>query len=376
MASPIAADADSLRMSSSSSRSVSSQVDVAVVGAGISGLFAAGRLTAAGLSCAVLESRSRVGGRLRTHTGPSGRYDLGATWFWPGEHRVGALIDELGIATHEQHLAGDAVYQAGPRVQRLAGNPIDVASGRFSDGAASLADALAARLDVAVSLSTPVHAVECHGERLDVHHGSGVVTAGHVVLALPPALAVHRIEFRPALPADIARLARLTPVWMGNVAKVVAIYDEPFWRRSGLAGAAVSHIGPLREVHDMSGPGGRSAALFGFAPLGPHDRAPTEAQVVDQLVELFGPEAASPTEVVIADWRGDPDTTPPHTAPASAAETYGHPGFQEPLAGGRLHWASTETGRTSPGHIEGALDAARRAVDAIIHSEVGSGGTT
>ena len=341
---------------------------MAIVGAGISGLFAASRLTAAGLSCAVLESRDRVGGRLRTHVAPTGRYDLGATWFWPGERRIAALVDELGIATHEQYLAGDAMYQAGSRVQRIAGNPIDVTSGRFTDGAGSLADALAARLAGIVSLSMPVHALEQHDDRLQVHHRLGVVTARHVVLALPPALAVHRIEFRPGLPVDIVHLAQRTPVWMGNVTKIVATYPEPFWRHHGLAGAAISHTGPIRELHDMSGPNGRPAALFGFAPLGPLDAAPTEGQVIDQLVELFGPDASSPTEVVIADWRGDLDTTPPHASPALAADTYGHPSYQEALAGGRLHWSSTETSRTSPGHIEGALAAAQRAVDAIIRS--------
>jgi monoamine oxidase len=359
-------------MSSPAAPSRPSHVDVAIVGGGISGLFAASRLTDAGLRCAVLESRSRVGGRLLTHVGPTGRYDLGATWFWPGERRIAALVDELGVATHEQHLAGDAVNQAGARVQRLAGNPIDVTSGRFTDGAGSLTDALAARLADIVSLSNPVHAVEQHGDRLRVHDRLGVVTAQHVVLALPPALAVHRIEFRPGLPADIAHLARHTPVWMGNIAKVVVTYAEPFWRRHGLAGAVISHTGPLRELHDMCGPHGRPAALFGFAPLGPSDAAPTERQVVDQLVELFGPDAASPSEVVIADWHCDPDTTPPHASSASAAETYGHPSYQDALAGGRLHWASTETSRTSPGHIEGALAAAERAVDAIIRSRDGS----
>jgi monoamine oxidase len=90
---------------------------------------------------------------------------------------------------------------------------------------------------------------------------------------------------------------------------------------------------------------------------------------VAQLVEIFGPDAASPIEVVVADWRTDPDTVPQgaaaSTRTATAMATYGHPDYQVPAGNGRLHWASTETAPESPGHIEGALAATERAVAAI-----------
>ncbi len=68
----------------------------------------------------------------------------------------------------------------------------------------------------------------------------GTLRAEHVVLALPPALAVEYIDFGNTLPAGLLRLARATPVWMGAVAKVVAPYPSAFWRERGLAGAAFS----------------------------------------------------------------------------------------------------------------------------------------
>lgn len=341
-------------------------VDVVVVGGGIAGLVAATRLIRSGLTCVVLESRDRIGGRLLTHISGAGRFDLGATWFWQGEQRVAALIDDLGVATHSQHLAGDAMYHVAAGAQRIAGNPIDVASGRFSHGAASLADRLAADLGDAVQLQAPVHRIEHDQPDLRIHHASGSLTARHAVLALPPSLAVHRITFRPALPDRLHQLAAATPVWMGNVAKAVAVYPSAFWRSAGLAGAAISHLGPLREVHDMSGPDGTPAALFGFAPLAPDVPTPTEEAIVAQLVELFGPRAATPTEVIVKDWRSDSHTAPPVTAAGRAMSTYAHPLYQQPTGGGRLHWASTETAPFAPGHIEGAIAAAERAVQAII----------
>jgi monoamine oxidase len=80
---------------------------------------------------------------------------------------------------------------------------------------------------------------------------AGSLHAEHVILAVPPALALELIDFDHTLPSDVVRLAESTPVWMGAVAKVVAHYPAAFWRQEGLAGAAFSRTGPLQEIHDM-----------------------------------------------------------------------------------------------------------------------------
>jgi monoamine oxidase len=142
------------------------------------------------------------------------------------------------------------------------------------------------------------------------------------------------------------------------------VYPRPFWRDAGLSGSAISHVGPLREIHDLSGPGGAPAALFGFATA--NGRPPDEAAVVDQLVRLFGDAAAAPETVAIADWRNEPFTTPTDAALNTDYSTYGHRRYGESMYGGTMHWAATETGPDQPGHIEGALAAAERTVAAIV----------
>ena len=126
-------------------------------------------------------------------------------------------------------------------------------------------------------------------------------------------------------------------------------------------------MGPLREVHDTSGKDGDPAALFGFAPpTQPGQPTVREDAVLRQLVEMFGAEAASPEELVICDWRHEPFTSPPGVEELQAYETFGHPCYQSPAFGGRLHWASTETSLAFPGHVEGALRAADRAARAVL----------
>lgn len=342
----------------------SPRVDAVVVGAGIAGLATARHLVAAGRTVAVLEARGRVGGRLLSRDG----LDLGATWFWGNEPRVQALIAELGLAVHEQHLSGDALMQASGTVRRLHGNPLDVPSGRLVGGMQTLAEAVAAGLPPGtLRTEVVVTGVAAADGGVTVSWDGGRLTAGHAVLAMPPALAVARIAFTPDLTEGLRALAEATPVWMGAVVKVVVRYPTPFWRDAGLAGAAMSHDGPLREIHDMSGPHGEPAALFGFAMPGPGEPAPSPAEVATQLTAMFGAGAAAPEDVLVHDWRREAHTSPPGVEALGAHGLFGHPAYRDPVWDGRLHWASTETASRFAGHVEGALDAAAHVAGAIIH---------
>jgi monoamine oxidase len=283
---------------------------------------------------------------------------------------VGALIKELNIATHAHHTQGDAMYHTKPTSQRLQGNRIDVPSGRFSHSAASLTAALVAMMpdNVRVHLSRPVRSISISSEEghAVVEYEGGAIEGGFVVLALPPVLAMHAMKFDPPLPKQVATVAARTSVWMGAIAKVVCVYNEPFWRRNGLAGAAVSHTGPLRQIHDMSGPDGKPAAIFGFAPVGQRGEAPTEAQVKAQLSQIFGPEAGRPREIIVQNWSAERFTSPPDVAALGSSRNFGHVVLREPAMHGKLFWSSTETAVDAPGHIEGAIAAAERTVKQIL----------
>lgn len=339
--------------------------DVAVVGAGITGLTAAVSLAAAGVDVRVLEARDRVGGRAHSVAAKGGTVDLGATWFWHNEPATASLCAQLGLASFAQHMTGDALLETdGTGGRRLGGNPIDGPALRFVDGAQGLAEGLAAQLpEGTLSVDNPVEALTVADDGVWVTARRTTLHADRVIVALPPPLAVDRIRFEPALPERLRDVAASTMVWMGSMVKAVAVYENPFWRDAGLAGAAMSHVGPFREFHDHSGPDGRPAAIFGFASNSETSLRPgadAGATFVAQLERLFGSAAARPLEVHVQDWSREEHTVPATVDPSVSPSTYGASEFQEPVAG-RILLASTETATAYAGHIEGAVRAGAEA---------------
>ena len=91
--------------------------DVAVVGAGFSGLTAARELLQRGHSVVVLEGRDRVGGRSCTTTIAGVSVDLGATFVGPTQDEVLKLAAELGCETVPTHNHGKNLIRWRGRVR-------------------------------------------------------------------------------------------------------------------------------------------------------------------------------------------------------------------------------------------------------------------
>ena len=96
--------------------------DVIVIGAGISGLYAADQLSRRGHSVIVLEATNRVGGRTETVQLEDGMYaDLGAMWLGPTQANMLHLAKELGITLFPQFDEGKSFLDNGTKIGHYQG---------------------------------------------------------------------------------------------------------------------------------------------------------------------------------------------------------------------------------------------------------------
>ncbi len=428
--------------------------DVAVVGGGISGLYAAWRLLGSGRPeyrrVCVLESAARLGGRISSMQppGPGARFDLGAMRFVSDHDMVRRLTEELGVPTRRIE-PGDPsralFYLRGARVRasdiaapgdglpyrltpsersmhpddlfhaviaralaesgrdipvdrrgwnelkqngtfrgcplhdlgfwnvaaellsseayallrdangydcnnwsaaevmqtQLASFGKDTSYWRFSAGADSFTDALAARV-VALGGTTlagqqvrELSADETGRLRLVASAGQArrVIAAGHVVAALPPR-AVELIDSHGLL-ADSR--ADLESVVSQPSLKILLGFDRAWWELEplGITGGRSNTDLPIRQVYyldDRPVPGHRDAiptlvilcnddrAYDFFQPVPPLAQAalgdddtvadPAVARILRhalaQLAELHGVAVPRPRWIVIRDWAHDP----------------------------------------------------------------------
>jgi len=236
-------------------------------------------------------------------------------------------------------------------------------------GAGEIARRVAAALGDAVHLDSPVTSITDTRDRVVVQSERVVVSARHVIVALPPALTLE-IDFDPALPAD--RIALYRNSVAGPESKTLVVYDEPFWRGEGFSGQTSEPDSVAEVTLDATPAAGRPGvvAVFAFSHVAERVDAMHESDrrqaLLDALAARLGPRAARPAEVIETPWWKEVWTrgcSMAHLTPGTLTR-HGHL-IREPF--GRVHWAGTETATISHGAIDGAVRSGERAAAEILN---------
>lgn len=241
--------------------------DVAIIGAGLSGLVAAYTLLMNSnkiLKIAIIESRPNAGGRLRSID----TVDIGGAWTWPSDINLKNLAKELVIDTIPQQWKGVDVYTQGrsslqhdyrkSRSGEL--SPCGIDARRFKGGTSNLINKLIEKINqypdiefifdtsvIEIILSTndssnidlsliknseliinPCNIKILNNNIIDIYNINSAI-----IIAIPPQ-SISNIIFTPVLPLSTQKIQKFTQTWMLGTVKAIIFYKNKWWKDDSL----------------------------------------------------------------------------------------------------------------------------------------------
>lgn len=323
--------------------------DLIIIGAGLSGLYAA-TLLQNSYNIIILEARDRLGGRILTEEG----HDLGPSWIWPHQKNIQALIQELGLEVFPQYNKGQALYDSPDGVQSFTPPP-SAPSARVLGGLEKIIQALALRLKPnIIHTNEVVQSISYSDPLITVTTTTNQYQSDYVLCSLAPRLAYAHIKYEPDLDTKVKELMLKTPTWMGHTAKCVIEFTQAFWKDEGLSGFVYSPRGPLGEIHDACIDG--RPALFGFLSANASTTQIKE-DVRQQIKRLFAQKSELITNIYFMDWKGEKFSSSIHDSKGLSE----HPKYGLSLShfDNKLFFMGTETAYEEGGYLEGAVISAK-----------------
>jgi monoamine oxidase len=396
---------------------------IVVIGAGFAGLAAADALRADGAEVTVLEARDRVGGRVwSVPFGDQAIVERGAEFILPGYDLMKRLAERFGIplvlkgtpygrrvsvgeeavsqtaleAAFERLAEGapanatsaadainslslDAPVEALIRTRVAISNghpPDDLAASVLDEGASTfgdfdnhtlaggnmrLAEALAAKLDSALHLSSPVRRVRWSGGAVSVATDNDEIEADAIVIAIPTA-PLAEIEFDP--PLEGATAEALRSVTYGQNSKLFLRLRSP-----APPSAIMSVAGRFWSYTQLGADGEPAPFVVGYTGT----RSAIDALGGSDGIEHWVPALAAlradldldpePRNAMLSSWHDDPWARGSYSA-RSLTSPLRDDDLVKPI--GPLVFAGEHTAGEWHGLMEGALRSGIRAAEQVL----------
>ena len=335
--------------------------EVAIIGAGLTGLYLHYLLSKQGISSVLIEARTRIGGRilsLKSDKAPP--LEMGATWLDRSHLYLIRLLEELNLEIYPQKMDGRAFYEPDPRFPfQLVDLPSQGGSSyRIVGGTTAIIYTLAEQVDpVNTYLDNQVKLIRKVKEGMFVEASSQEFLVDKVVSTLPPHLFSKSIDVEPKLPEELTLIQSETHTWMGESIRMAIAYSKPFWRDSKLSGTVFSNAGPVVELYDHSDFSDDAFALSGFINnefrrLSKEERFEL---ILAQLEKYYGSTVRDYISYHECDWQNEQFTFTSYDSYMAPHRNNGHPLYRQSYLEGRLYLAGTETAAKNPGYMEGAV---------------------
>jgi putrescine oxidase len=227
---------------------------------------------------------------------------------------------------------------------------------------------LAERLGDRVVLGAPVRDIRWSEEGVEIEAEPVRARARAVIVAIPPNL-TSAIRFHPALPAWRLRMEQALS--QGSIIKVLAVYEQPFWRQEGLSGQGFAPYELVRELYDNSPPSASVGVVTTFLAgenaeeAGRMSAGARREAVLEGIAKYIGPRGLRPVDFIETVWSAEEWTR------GAYGTSYGVGGLTR-FGGdlrrsiGPIHWACTDIAGIGHIHMEGAIRSGQRAARACL----------
>jgi len=345
---------------------------IIILGAGLSGLTTAYLLKKAGYQSVILEARNRVGGRIYSIPNNSiAPLEMGATWLGKKHISLNHLLDELNLESYKQPMGEHAIYEpfslSKPQLVVLPKSSDE--SYKVKGGSGNIISTLLNQLDDdQIKLNHQVSTIHFSNDKFSIHSNQGKIIADYVVSTLPPNLLVDTISIEPSLSESLIDVAEKTHTWMGESIKIGLVFKTPFWKANGSSGTIVSNVGPIPEMYDHSDETAGFYSLIGFfnGSFFSITKEERKAMILKQLRKYYGGKIDELIDYQEVIWRNETLTFADYQHHVLPHQNNGNPIFEQSVFNGKFIISGSETARSFPGYMDGAVESAKRAVQQLL----------
>jgi len=338
--------------------------DIVIIGGGLTGLTLAYLLEQNNSNYAIVEARTRLGGRILTkHNDKETPIELGATWLIEQQTSALRLLQSLHIDVFEQHYGKTAIYHpSGKSNAQLVNLPQnDTKSYRIKNGTHTLIEVLSKKVNQkSIFFNEQIERITLNNQPITVKSKKNIYHCKYIVSTLPPLLFHKTITVKPQLPETLVNVISKTHTWMHNSIRVGLTYKTPFWKENKTSGTIYCSVGAIQEFYDHSNAAANLFAISGFinGELATLTKKERRKLVINQLKSYYGNIALDYLSYEECVWGNENYTTIKSDTFLMPQTNNGHPIFQTSVLDNRLFIGGAETSPRFPGKMEGAITSA------------------